>query len=241
MPSDRAFRIPRAHKDRVQPRQLMAIAATCMSVGVALSGVLAAKQRERASNEHEYAWQSAAAGPALPSLEDAQLVLAAALERDEPKQPAQSARSVTETSISAATSAAAASAEPVTKAPTKKPSKTAKTTLVRGVATYRCDAVAQRSAKGCPHDRALEARAFRVLARLSSCRAASDALGHADLKLWIEPLAPTRVVFAASAISPSLNLRAVSQCVARGLSKLRATRKADRFELSLSFGLAARN
>jgi hypothetical protein len=238
MPSERAFRIPRAHKDHVQPRQLMAIAATCMSVGVALSGVLAAKQRERASNEHEYAWQSAAAGPALPSLEDAQLVIAAALERDEPKPSAQSS---TETSISAATSAAAASPERVTETPTKKPSKTAKTTLVRGAVTYRCDAAAQRSAKGCPHDRALEARAFRVLVRLSSCRAASDALGHADLKLWIEPLAPTRVVFAASAISPSLNLRAVSQCVARDLSKLRATRKADRFELSLSFGLAARN
>lgn len=236
MPSDRAFRIPRAHKDRVQPRQLMAIAATCMSVGVALSGVLAAKQRERASNEHEYAWQSAAAGPALPSLEDAQVVIAAALEREQPEQPAQSA---TETSISAATSAAAPS--PAPDAPAKKPGKTAKTTLVRGAVTYRCDAAAQRSAKGCPHDRALEARAFRVLARLSSCRAAADALGHADLKLWIEPLAPTRVVFAASAISPSLNLRAVSQCVARDLSKLRATRKADRFELSLSFGLAARN
>jgi hypothetical protein len=235
MPSDRAFRIPRAHKDRVQPRQLMAIAATCMSVGVALSGVLAAKQRERGSNEHEYAWQSAAAGPALPSLEDAQLVIASALERDEPAQPG------TETSISAATSAAAASPEPVTEAPAKKPTRTAKTTLVRGAVTYRCDSATQRSAKGCPHDRALEARAFRVLARLSSCRAAAVAHGHADLKLWIEPLAPTRVVFAASAISPSLNLRAVSQCVARDLSKLRATRKTDRFELSLSFGLAARN
>jgi len=219
----------------------MAIAATCMSVGVALSAVLAAKPanyRERASNEHEYAWQSAAAGPALPSLEDAQLVIAAVLERERDEAPAQP---VTETSISAATSAAAASPEPVTEAAAKKPRQTAKTTLVRGSVTYRCDAAAQRSGKGCPHDRALEARAFRVLARLSSCRAAADARGHADLKLWIEPLAPTRVVFAASAISPSLNLRAVSQCVASDLSKLRATRKSDRFELSLSFGLAARN
>ena len=238
MSSDRAFRIPRAHKDRVQPRRLIAIAATCMSVGVALSGVLAAKQHERASNEHGYAWQSAAAAPSLPSLEDAQLVIEAALERQEP-EPTTPVEPATETSISAATSAATAS--PATEAPARKPGKTAKTTLVRGAVTYRCDAAAQRSTGGCPHDRALEARAFRVLARLTSCRAAADALGYADLKLWIEPFAPTRVVFAASAISPSLNLRAVSQCVARDLSKLRATRKSDRFELSLSFGLAARN
>jgi len=221
MSSDRAFRIPRAHKDRAQPRQLVAIAATCMSVGVALSGVLATNQREH-SSEHEYAWQSAAAGPALPSLEEAQQVIEAAFHHAQP---------AIETSISAAT----VSPDPATVAPAKKPAKTAKTTLVHGAVTYHCDASA------CPHDPALEARAWRTLARIASCRGTADALGHADLKLWFEPKTATRVVFAASAISPSLNLRAVSQCVASDLSKLRATRKADRFELSLSFGLTARN
>jgi hypothetical protein len=227
MPSDRAFRIPRAHKDRVHARQLVAIAATCMSVGVALSGVLAAKHRERGSAEHAQAWRSAAAGPALPSLEDAQLVIEAALDP----------LARTETSISAATSAPAIAGAAAT---AKKPGKPAKTALVRGAVTYRCDA-ADRSAGACQHDRVLEARVWRTLARLGSCLGSADALGYADLKLWLGPSATTRVVFAASTISPSLNLRAVSQCVARDLSKLRATRKTDRFELSLGFGLAARN
>lgn len=231
MPSDRAFRIPRAHKDRVHARQLVAIAATCMSVGVALSGVLAAKHRERGSVEHAQAWSSAAAGPGLPSLEDAQLVIEAAL------NPLTRAEARTETSISAATSAPASA---VATLAAKKPGKPAKTALVRGAVTYRCDA-ADRSAGACQHDRVLEARVWHTLARLGSCLSGADALGYADLKLWLGPSATTRVMFAASTISPSLNLRAVSQCVARDLSKLRATRKTDRFELSLGFGLAARN
>ena len=232
MGSDRAFRIPRAQKDRVQPRQLVAIAATWLSVGIALSGVLATKptkQREHDANEHENAWQRAAAGPALPTLADAQhvqRVIEAALGQEE---------RATETSVSAATSTAVLGPEAVV-ATAKMPSKKAKSTLVRGAATYHCSGT-----HGCPHDRALEARAWRVLARLPSCRGSADALGNAVLKLWFEPSLPTRVVFAASTISPSLNLRAVSQCVAAGLSKLRATRNTDRFELSLSFGLAARN
>jgi hypothetical protein len=233
MPSDRAFRIPRAHKDRVHARQLVAIAATCMSVGVALSGVLAAKHRERGSVEHAQAWRSASVGPALPSLEDAQLVIEAALD------PLTHSEARTETSISAATTAPA-SAIADAAVTSKKPGKAAKTALVRGAVTYHCDA-ADRSLGACQPDRVLEARVWRALARLSSCRGTVDTLGYADLKLWLGPSATTQVVFAASTISPSLNLRAVSQCVARDLSKLRATRKADRFELSLSFGLAARN
>jgi hypothetical protein len=198
-----------------------------MSVGVALSGVLAAKQRERGPDEHEQAWDVAAAGPALPSLADAKLVIEAALEQ-------------TETSISAAISTPAiAVAEPAAAA-AKKAGKTVKTALVRGAVTYHCDAP-DRRAGACPQDHVLEARVWRTLARISSCRATANALGYADLKLWLGPSATTRVVFAASTISPSLNLRAVSQCVARDLAKLRATRTADRFELSLGFGLAARN
>lgn len=220
MPAGPAFRIPRAHKDRVRPRQLIALAATCVSVGVALSGVLAAKQHKPV--EHEYAWQSAAAVPAFPVLEEAQQVIEAALAHEPP---------AIESSVSAATSAAIEAA-----AVAKKPGKTAKATLVRGAVTYHCD-----GRSDCQPDRVLEARVWRVLARLASCRGTSAALGYADLKLWFEPSASTRVVFAASAIASSLNLRAVGRCVARDLSKLRATRKADRFELSLSFGLVAPN
>jgi hypothetical protein len=119
-----------------------------------------------------------------------------------------------------------------------KPSKPA---LRRGALTYHCDAAAKGASKSgkCPRDRALEARVWRVLARLSTCRGRADSLGRADLKLWLGPGTATQAVFAAPKISPSLNLRAVSQCAARDLSKLRATRKADRFELNLSFELAA--
>lgn len=228
MASDRAFRIPRAQQDRLHARQLVAIAATCMSVGVALSGVLAAKHQP---DERGLAWQSAAAGPALPSWEGAVF------------DPPAVAQASSETSISAATSApvarvsAAPNQQHVGAAPAKNPGKTTKTSLVRGAVTYRCEG----AAKACPHDRALEARVWRVLARLASCRASADAFGNAVLKLWFGPSSATRVVFAAPTIAPSLNLRAVSQCVARDLSRLRATRKADRFELSLGFGWAARN
>lgn len=228
MASDRAFRIPRAHKDRVQPRQLAAIAATCLSLGVALSGTVKSTQSEQP--DESYGWEQASVAPiALPTLEVAQKLLEA-----------------TETSISAATTAPAiprAAPQPAAAASAAKTSRTPKLKLVRGALTYRCDSVDRSPQKSdaCAHDRALEARIWRVLAHLSACRSTADAAGHADLRLWFGPGATTRAVFAAPTISPSLNLRAVSQCVARDLSKLRATRKTDRFELSMGFGLAGAN
>lgn len=236
MSSDRAFRIPRAQKDRVHPRQLAAIAATCLSIGVALSGTIKSPPHEQP--EQSYAWQQAATAPMLnplPTVLEATSALAAKVG--------------TETSISAATSAPAGTPEtrvpvqPAAAVTAAKPSKTPKLKLQRGALTYRCDAVRRGAPKSeaCSHDRVLEARVWRVLARLTSCRSAANAAGHADLRLWFEPGATTRAVFAAPTISPSLNLRAVSQCVARDLSKLRATRKTDRFELSVGFGLAGAN
>jgi hypothetical protein len=229
MSSDRAFRIPRAHKDRVHSRQLAAIAATCLSLGIALSSAI--KQGE---TDERYAWDQAAAAPmldTLPSLETAHKLL-----------DTLAAKPRTETSISAATTAPAiplqahAEPQPAAAVSAVKPSKTPKLKLVRGALTYRCD-----SANACAHDRALEARVWRVLAHLTTCRSTADAAGHADLRLWFGPGAATRTVFAAPTISPSLNLRAVSQCVARDLSKLRATRKTDRFELSVSLALTGAN
>jgi hypothetical protein len=233
MSTGRAFRIPNAHKDRVQPRQLAAIAATCLSIGVALSGVLPASPKERARG-HEEHWQSASTGPT-------QLVIDAANALQTSAQNALQARDEarTETSIHAAMVAPAAdSATTAPNAATDKPHKPARAKLLRGAVSYRCDASKQGT---CPRDRALEARIWRVLSRLASCSDTARASGRADLRLWVEPGTATRVVFAAPTISPSLNLRAVSQCVARDLSKLRATRKADRFELSLGFGLAGSN
>jgi hypothetical protein len=219
MSSERAFRIPRAHKDRVHPRQLVAIAATCLSIGVALSGTI------KSTPQEEPAWQQASAAPMLDTLPSV-LEVTSAL----------AAKVSTETSISAATSAVVDTSQP---AAAVKPSNTPKLKLVRGALTYRCDGAPKSDA--CAHDRALEARVWRVLARLSSCKRTADAAGRADLKLWFGPGATTRAVFAAPTISPSLNLRAVSQCVARDLSKLRPTRKTDRFELSVSFGLVSSN
>lgn len=233
MSSDRAFRIPRAHKDRVHLRQLAAIAATCLSIGVALSGTIKSSQREQP--EQGYAWQQASAAPMLDSLPR---VLEAT--------SALAAKVSSETSISAATKAPPAAAtepQPAAAVSAVKPGKTPKPKLVKGALTYRCDASRRAAPKSdaCPHDRALEARMWRVLARLTSCKSAANAAGHAALRLWFEPGATTRAVFAAPTISPSLNLRAVSQCVARDLSKLRSTRKTDRFELSMSFALTGEN
>ena len=231
MSSERAFRIPRAHKDRVHPRQLAAIAATCLSMGIALSGAI--KSSQVAESDERYGWDQAAALPiALPTVETAQKLLEAS--------------GALETSISAATTAPAipvAEPQPAAAVSAAKPGKTPKVKLVRGALTYRCDSANRSPQKSdaCAHDRALEARVWRVLAHLTTCRSTADAAGRADLRLWFGPGATTRAVFAAPTISPSLNLRAVSQCVARDLSKLRATRKTDRFELSVGFGLAAVN
>ena len=244
MPSHRAFRIPRAHDDRVQPRRLIALAATCMSVGVALSALLATKPAARPTREPKgsgsrlRAWQSAAAAPELPELGDVRRAHEVAL-----KASSHAQRS-TETSASAATLAPPVTTfERIEVAPARNRAKRARATLVRRSVSYQCDPAGRGEVEvgACKRDRALEARIWRVLERLDACRAASDAPGYAELKLGLAPSATTKVVFAASAISPSLNLRAVSQCVAADLSKLRATRRTDRFELRLSFGWRPRN
>jgi hypothetical protein len=233
MSSDRAFRIPRAHKDRVHPRQLVAIAATCMSVGVALSGVLAAKQREPSDRGH--AWQGAAVGPVLPI--DATALLSPITSSETSVSAATAVPALPAVEVATHAGEAAPSHERVSPEGAKHPGQRAKSALVRGEVTYHCAGAHE----ACPRDPALEARVWRVLARLASCRGTADAFGHAALKLWFAPAAGTQVVFAAPTISPSLNLRAVSQCVATDLSKLRATRNADRFELNLGVELAARN
>ncbi|HET8932628.1 MAG TPA: hypothetical protein VFN67_04270 [Polyangiales bacterium] len=239
MSSERAFRIPRAHKDRVHPRQLAAIAATCLSLGIALSSAIKSSQSQQ--SDERYAWDQASAAPmldTLPALETAHKLL-----------DALAVKPNAETSISAATTAPAipvqarAEPQPAAAVSATKPSKKPKLKLVRGALTYRCDSADRSPQKsdGCPHDRAIEARVWRVLAHLATCRSTADSPGRADLRLWFGPGTATRAVFAAPTISPSLNLRAVSQCVARDLSKLRSTRKTDRFELSMSFALTGEN
>jgi hypothetical protein len=230
MSPDRAFRIPRAHKDRVKPRKLMAIALTCLSVGVALSGAMRAPERARPESV-DPSWQSA--GVVAPAVQTVETVIQAATalaplvadsSEDAPPAPHQ------------VEPPAPHEVEPP--AP-KKPGGSAKPKLLRGAIAYRCGGPSPGT---CPKDRVLEARIWRVLSRVATCRNALDeASGHAQLRLWFAPGAATRALIGAPTISPSLNLRAVSQCVERDLSKLRATRKSDRIELSVVFGLAPRN
>lgn len=254
---DRSFHIPRPARDRVNLRQLAAIAGMCLSVGVALSGALQrpshAAQSLHESAEKDVDWQEAAIAT-TPSVH----ALQAWVER--------AASAEVETSVSAALSAppTAASPSPLAAAATSadRPRKRAlrgasarepseldralqpfKVALQRGAVSYRCDADARPTAKRskCPHDRMLEARVWRVLSRLTSCRDATSTFGRAELRLRFAPDATTNPAFSAPTIAQSLNLRAVSKCVAAELSKLRSTRKVDRFELEIGFGLIGHN
>jgi hypothetical protein len=114
--------------------------------------------------------------------------------------------------------------------------------LQRNGVSYQCatrDPHTQRTknAAACPRDPALEARVWQLLSRIALCRRAREPLDQAELRLRFSAGRAAQPRFSIPEIASSLNLRAVSRCVARGLAKVRATRTADTFEVSFRFSL----
>jgi hypothetical protein len=90
----------------------------------------------------------------------------------------------------------------------------------------------------CPHDRLLEAAIWRTLKLLASCYSAAPDNGHAELHVTVHRNRPIEIALAAPAHGRSLNLRAVGQCAAVRLSKLRSLLKLDRAQITFHFGLS---
>ena len=90
----------------------------------------------------------------------------------------------------------------------------------------------------CPHDRLLEAAVWRTLKLLASCYGATKDGGHAELHVTVHRNRPIEIALAAPAHGRSLNLRAVGQCAAVRLSKLRSHLKLDRAQITFHFGLS---
>lgn len=212
--SDREIRIVHVDSEHVHAPQLVAIALGCLCAGVAFTHVVA---RVAPSSRMQEAGFSESA---MFAASDAPL--------DEP--PAEAA-------IAVATPASTAAPHPSGGSHGRRPSHH----FHAGAVVYAgCEGAAgsNHSHQACPHDRLLEAAVWRTLKLLASCYGATPDSGHAELHVTLHRNRPIEIALAAPAHGRSLNLRAVGQCAAVRLSKLRSHLKLDRAQITFHFGLS---